>query len=78
MRIAIFVLCLIAVIGWVFCNIRIIQLEKKRDKLLLQIIDDTLSLCRNCQKSGMKKPSDSIVEAAQTAINGSFEEGREM
>lgn len=76
MRIAIFVLCLIAVIGWIYCNIRIIQLQKKHDKLLLQIIDDTLSLFRNCQKSGMKKPTDSIVEAAQTDINGSFEEGR--
>lgn len=77
MRIVMFVLFLVFVAAGIFCLIRIEQLDKKRDELLLQIIDDTFALRKSYERNGIKMPIDSIVEAVQTAMNGSFEEGQE-
>ena len=77
MRIAVFVFLLAALCACVFCGIRLAQLDKKQNKLLNQLIDETLSLRDSYRKGSVDMPIDVIVEAVRSAMNGSFEEGQE-
>lgn len=77
MKIIMIALIFAVLVAFVYCLAQLLRAEKMRDKLLGELLEETISIRDGAKRNPVRMPIDVIVEAARSAMNGSFGEGQE-
>ena len=77
MKIIMIALIFAVLVAFVYCLAQLLRAEKMRDKLLVELLEETISIRDSAKNDPVRMPIDVIVQAVQSAMNGSSVKERE-